>query len=161
MRQREYYFPMVEKRRRRPRLAVEIAVALAVKFAALAVRKVYDMGWKPVHYLNNVGASVGSVLTPAGLEKAVGLVTVAYLKDAVDTQWTNDPAMKEYLAFMAKYAPSEAGSSCHIHISLWKGGRNLFCDDRPKKSIGVEQYIVLEENIVNADDAFLAKHHIV
>jgi len=75
------------------------------KFAALAVRKVYDMGWKPVHYLNNVGASVGSVLTPAGLEKSVGLITVAYLKDAVDEQWKNDPAMKEYLAFMAKYAP--------------------------------------------------------
>jgi len=75
------------------------------KFAALAVRKVYDMGWKPVHYLNNVGASVGSVLTPAGLEKSVGLITVAYLKDAVDEQWKNDPGMKEYLAFMAKYAP--------------------------------------------------------
>jgi branched-chain amino acid transport system substrate-binding protein len=75
------------------------------KFAALAIRKVYDMGWKPVHYLNNVGASVGSVLTPAGLEKSVGLITVAYLKDAVDEQWKDDPAMKEYLAFMAKYAP--------------------------------------------------------
>ena len=75
------------------------------KFAALAIRKVYDMGWKPTHYLNNVGASVGSVLTPAGLEKSVGLITVAYLKDAVDAQWANDPAMKEYRAFMAKYAP--------------------------------------------------------
>jgi branched-chain amino acid transport system substrate-binding protein len=63
------------------------------------------MGWKPVHYLNNVGAAVGSVLIPAGLEKAVGLITVAYLKDPVDTQWANDPAMKEYFAFMAKYAP--------------------------------------------------------
>ena len=75
------------------------------KFAALAVRKVYDMGWKPTHYLNNVGASVGSVLMPAGVEKAVGLISVAYLKDAVDPQWANDPAMKEYMAFMAKYAP--------------------------------------------------------
>ena len=75
------------------------------KFSALAIRKVYDIGWKPVHYLNNVGASVGSVLVPAGLEKAVGLVTVAYLKDAVDTQWSNDPGMKDFLAFMAKYVP--------------------------------------------------------
>ena len=75
------------------------------KFSALAVRKVYDIGWKPVHYLNNVGASVGSVLVPAGLEKAVGLITVAYLKDAVDTQWANDPAMKDFVAFMAKYLP--------------------------------------------------------
>ena len=83
------------------------------KFAALAIRKVYDIGWKPAHYLNNVGASVGSVLTPAGLEKAVGLVTVAYLKDAGDTQWTNDPAMKEYLAFMAKYAPDLKASDAN------------------------------------------------
>ncbi len=75
------------------------------KFAALSVRKVFDMGWKPVHYLNNVGASVGSVLIPAGLDKSVGLITVAYLKDPVDTQWANDQAMKDYLAFMAKYAP--------------------------------------------------------
>lgn len=75
------------------------------KFAALTVRKVYDMGWKPVHYLNNVSASVGSVLIPAGLEKAVGLITVAYLKDAIDTQWTNDPGMKDFVAFMAKYVP--------------------------------------------------------
>ena len=75
------------------------------KFSALAIRKVYDTGWKPVHYLNNVGASVGSVLVPAGLEKAIGLVTVAYLKDALDTQWANDPGMKDFLAFMAKYVP--------------------------------------------------------
>ena len=75
------------------------------KFSALAIRKVYDIGWKPVHYLNNVGLSVGSVLVPAGLEKSVGLITVAYLKDAVDTQWSNDPGMKDFLAFMAKYLP--------------------------------------------------------
>jgi len=75
------------------------------KFAALAIRKVYDVGWKPVHYLNNVGASVGSVLTPAGLEKSVGLVTVAYLKDATDATWANDPPMKEYFAFLKKYYP--------------------------------------------------------
>lgn len=75
------------------------------KFAALSIRKVYDIGWKPVHYLNNVGASVGSVLAPAGLDKSVGLITVAYLKDAVDTQWANDPAMKDFVAFMAKYLP--------------------------------------------------------
>jgi branched-chain amino acid transport system substrate-binding protein len=75
------------------------------KFAALAIRKVYDIGWKPVHYLNNVGLSVGSVLTPAGLEKSVGLITTAYLKDATDAQWANDPGMKDFLAFMKKYYP--------------------------------------------------------
>ena len=75
------------------------------KFAALAIRKVYDIGWKPVHYLNNVSLSVGSVLTPAGLEKSVGLITTGYLKDATDVAWANDPAMKDFLAFMKKYYP--------------------------------------------------------
>ena len=75
------------------------------KFAAQAVRKVYDIGWKPVHYLNNVGASVGSVLKPAGFEKSVGVITTNYLKDYADKQWANDPAMKKYEEFMKKYYP--------------------------------------------------------
>ena len=75
------------------------------KFAAQAIRKAYDIGWKPVQYLNTVSASVGAVLTPAGLEKSVGLISVAYIKDATDKQWDNDPAMKEFLAFMQKYYP--------------------------------------------------------
>ena len=75
------------------------------KFAAQAIRKVYDIGWKPVHYLNNVGASVGSVLKPAGFEKSVGIITTAYLKDYSDKQWANDPAMKKFEEFMKKYYP--------------------------------------------------------
>jgi len=75
------------------------------KFAAQAVRKAFDSGWKPVQYLANVSASVGSVLTPAGLDKSVGVITTAYLKDATDKQWDNDPAMKEWKDFMAKYYP--------------------------------------------------------
>ncbi len=73
------------------------------KFAAQAVRKVADSGWKPLHILNNVGASVGSVLTPAGLDKSVGLVTVNYYKDANDPQWKDDPAMLKWRGFMGKY----------------------------------------------------------
>ena len=75
------------------------------KFGAQAVRKAFDSGWKPLHFLNNVAASVGSVLTPAGLDKAVGLITVNYYKDATDPQWKDDPAMKDWFAFMAKYYP--------------------------------------------------------
>ncbi|HET7547248.1 MAG TPA: ABC transporter substrate-binding protein [Usitatibacter sp.] len=75
------------------------------KFAALAIRKVYDSGWRPVHYLNNVALSIGSVLKPAGLEKSKGLITVAYLKDATDPEWANDPAMNEYKAFLKKWYP--------------------------------------------------------
>jgi branched-chain amino acid transport system substrate-binding protein len=73
------------------------------KFGAQAVRKAYDSGWKPLHILNNVSASVGSVLVPAGLEKAVGAITVAYYKDPNDVQWKDDPAMLEWRAFMGHY----------------------------------------------------------
>ena len=73
------------------------------KFAAQAIRKVADSGWKPLHLLNNVGASVGSVLTPAGLDKSIDIVTVQYYKDATDPQWKDDPAMLEWRAFMARY----------------------------------------------------------
>ena len=75
------------------------------KFAAQAIRKAYDIGWKPTQYLSNVSVGVGSVLTPAGLDKSVGIISTAYLKDPTDPQWDNDPAMKEWRAFMAKYYP--------------------------------------------------------
>ena len=64
-----------------------------------------DLGWKPVQYLNNVSASIGAVLTPAGLEKSVGLISTQYLKDPLDTAWADDAGMKEWKAFMAKYYP--------------------------------------------------------
>ena len=65
------------------------------KFAAQAIRKAYDIGWKPLHYLNNVSSQVGSVLKPAGLEKSVGLISTAYLKDPTDKQWENDAGDRE------------------------------------------------------------------
>jgi branched-chain amino acid transport system substrate-binding protein len=73
------------------------------KFSAQAIRKAFDSGWKPLQFVNNVGASVGSVLTPAGLDKSVGCITVQYYKDATDPQWKDDPAMLEWRAFMARY----------------------------------------------------------
>ncbi len=75
------------------------------KFAAMAIRKAYDSGWKPVHYLNNVSASPGSVLVPAGLDKSVGLISTQYLKDPTDKAWANDPAVLDWNAFMKKYYP--------------------------------------------------------
>jgi branched-chain amino acid transport system substrate-binding protein len=73
------------------------------KFSAQAIRKAWDSGWKPLHILNNVGASVGSVLTPAGLDKSVGLLTLQYYKDPNDVQWKDDPAMLEWRAFMGRH----------------------------------------------------------
>ncbi len=75
------------------------------KFAAQAIRKVYDIGWRPLHILNNVSSSVGSVLKPAGLEKSVGLITAVYFKDPSDPQWANYPDVKEYKAWFQKYYP--------------------------------------------------------
>jgi branched-chain amino acid transport system substrate-binding protein len=75
------------------------------KFAVQAIKKVHDIGWKPVHILNNVSASVGQVLKPAGLEAAKDIITVQYLKDPTDPQWKNDQAYKDWLAFMKKYYP--------------------------------------------------------
>jgi branched-chain amino acid transport system substrate-binding protein len=75
------------------------------KFAAQAIRKVYDIGWKPVHFINNVASSVGAVLSPAGLDKSVGLITALYLKDPTDLQWNKDPGMQKWREFMNKYMP--------------------------------------------------------
>jgi branched-chain amino acid transport system substrate-binding protein len=75
------------------------------KFAAMAIRKAYDICWKPVQYLNNVSASIGSVLIPAGLEKSVGIISTQYLKDPLDPAWKDDKGMKDWYAFMAKYYP--------------------------------------------------------
>jgi branched-chain amino acid transport system substrate-binding protein len=73
------------------------------KFSAQAIRKAFDSGWKPLHIVNNVGASIGSVLTPAGLDKSVGLYTLQYYKDPNDPQWKDDPAMLEWRAFMGRH----------------------------------------------------------
>jgi ABC-type branched-subunit amino acid transport system substrate-binding protein len=75
------------------------------KFAAQAIKKVGEIDWKPLHFLNNVSASVGRVIKPAGFENAQNIISAAYLKDASDKQWDNDPGMKEFYAFMAKDFP--------------------------------------------------------
>jgi branched-chain amino acid transport system substrate-binding protein len=75
------------------------------KFAAQAIRKAAEIGWKPVHLLNSVSASVGSVLKPAGFENSVGIISTNYIKDPTDPQWKDDKAFKEWVAFMDKYYP--------------------------------------------------------
>ncbi len=75
------------------------------KFCAMALRKVRDLNWDPLYVITTTMASVSSGLAPVGLDKAVGLVTGAYMKDPSDPQWTADPAYKDWLAFMQKYQP--------------------------------------------------------
>ena len=75
------------------------------KFAAQAIKKNGEIGWKPTHFLNNVSASIGAVMKPAGFEASQGIISSAYLKDTSDPQWKNDPGMKAFDEFLAKYFP--------------------------------------------------------
>ena len=91
------------------------------KFAAQAIQRVSEIGWKPLHILNNVSASIGSVMKPAGFEHAQGIVSAAYLKDATDPQWKNDVDMKEWNAFMDKYIPGGDKSDSRLHLRIQRG----------------------------------------
>jgi branched-chain amino acid transport system substrate-binding protein len=75
------------------------------KFAAQAMRKAGDLGWKPKIYLNNVSAQVASTMKPAGFSNVQGVITAAYIKDPTDKQWDGDADMKTWRAWMAKYMP--------------------------------------------------------
>ena len=75
------------------------------KFAAQAIKKMAEIEWKPLHFLNNVSASIGSVIKPAGFENAQGIISAAYLKDTTDPQWKDDPGMKRFDEFLEKYFP--------------------------------------------------------
>jgi hypothetical protein len=70
-----------------------------------AIKKSAEIGWKPLHFLNSVSTSIGSVIRPAGVENAQGIISVAYLMDALDPQWKDDPGMKAFDEFLAKDFP--------------------------------------------------------
>jgi branched-chain amino acid transport system substrate-binding protein len=75
------------------------------KFAAQAIKKLAEMNWTPLHIVSNVSSSVGGVIKPAGFENAQGLLSASYAKDGADAQWDNDPGMKKFFDFLAKYYP--------------------------------------------------------
>jgi ABC-type branched-subunit amino acid transport system substrate-binding protein len=75
------------------------------KFAAQAIRKAAEIGWKPLHFLNNVSASIGAVIKPAGFENAQEIISVAYLMDALDPQWKDDSGMRAFDEFLARDFP--------------------------------------------------------
>jgi branched-chain amino acid transport system substrate-binding protein len=78
----------------------------APKASAQAIRKAADIDWKPVHYLNNISASVAAVMKPAGFDNAQGIITAAYIMDATDKAWDDNAEMKEWRAWMDKNMPS-------------------------------------------------------
>jgi len=76
------------------------------KFAAQAIKKAGDLGWKPAHYLNNVSTSIGTVMKPAGFENCQGILSAHYLKDPTDPQWAKDKDFIEWTEFMKKWYPT-------------------------------------------------------
>ena len=86
------------------------------KFAALAIRKAYDIDWRPTQFLNTISISVGAVMQPAGVEKGKGIISLQYYKDPSDKRWQNDADYKEWLAFMQKYNP---GASVNDSLNVY------------------------------------------
>ena len=76
------------------------------KFAAQSIKKAAEIGWKPVQYLNSVSSGVGSVLTPAGLDNALGVMTAGYIKDPTDPQFQKGKEYDDWVAWMKQYHPS-------------------------------------------------------
>jgi branched-chain amino acid transport system substrate-binding protein len=94
------------------------------KFSAQAIVAVAKSDWKPLHILNNVGASKTLVLTPAGLDNAKGIVSTAYFKDPDAPQWADDAAMKEYKSALKKYAP-KANPDDPFNVYGWAAGQTM------------------------------------
>ena len=75
------------------------------KFAAQSIKKVAELGWKPLFILNSVGSSTGAVMRPAGIENGQNIISTAYNKDPTDPQWKDDLGIKHFDAFLEKYFP--------------------------------------------------------
>jgi len=75
------------------------------KFAAQAIKKMSEIGWKPTHFLNNVSSSISATIKPAGVDNSQGIISSAWIKDPTDPQWKDDPDVKGWNAFLDKYYP--------------------------------------------------------
>jgi branched-chain amino acid transport system substrate-binding protein len=85
----------------------DVLITVAIpKFGAQAIKKVAELGWKPLHILNGIASSVGVTLQPAGLENAKGIISDNSFKDPTDPQWLQDAGYKQWLSFMDQYYPN-------------------------------------------------------
>ena len=110
-----------------------LVTAAGPKFAAQTIRRVYDLGWKPMHLMSYVSISVGSVIRPAGPEKAIGMIAATFTKDMTDRIWNDDPGIKDWRAFMAKYLP-DADTTDNNYLFGWGVSHTMThvltqCDD--------------------------------
>jgi branched-chain amino acid transport system substrate-binding protein len=94
------------------------------KFAAQTIKKIAELGWKPLHMIANVSVNVGSVMQPAGFENGQGALSAAYAKDGTDAQWNDDAGMKRWSAFLDKYMP-DANRSDSNHIYGYGAAQTL------------------------------------
>ena len=127
----------------------DVFVNIAIpKFAAQAIKKMYDIGWKPTHLLNDVSASIAATLKPAGLEKSKGIISLTYLKDPTDPAWKDDAEYKEWDAWMKEYYPegdrknpfnafAYAVSSLMHHV-IEQAGDNLTRENIMKQAASVK-----------------------
>lgn len=118
------------------------------KFATQAIRKSAEIGWEPLHFLNSVSATVGSILEPAGLDNSTGIITAVYLKDPTDPQFADDADHKEWEAWMEEYYPTGdktnsfngyAYAACHTlaHV-LERAGDDLSRENIMKSAANIQ-----------------------
>lgn len=120
------------------------------KFAAQAIKKAAEIAWKPIHYLNNVSSSFGTVFGPAGIPASQDIITALYRKDVNDPQWNTSPDVVAFLAFMAKYMPNanlkddvhNYGYSCsHTLLQvLRQAGDNLTRENIMKEAANLKNF---------------------
>src|ERR1700742_927181 len=120
------------------------------KFSAQSIKKAPNLGWKPMYFQSNVGASVGSVLQPAGFENAQGILSAAYAKDGAAPQWDNNEDMKKFYAFLAKYAPEANKADGSVGFGygqaqtmvqvLKQAGDNLTRDNIMKQAASLKEF---------------------
>jgi len=95
-----------------------LLIATTQKFAALALRKSADLGWSEHRFLAFISSSVAGVLTPAGLDKAAGTITLQFVKDPTDPRWSGDAGVRDFLAFLKKYYPEGSPADSQIPYGL-------------------------------------------
>jgi branched-chain amino acid transport system substrate-binding protein len=98
-------------------LGADTLVSFATpKFAAQSIKKIAELGWKPLHVLTNVSTSIGSVMKPAGLENAQDIVSATFMKDITDARWNDDPGIKRFTQFLDKYYPKANRSDWSVLV---------------------------------------------
>jgi len=80
-------------------------IAATPKFAAQAIRKSFEIGWRPMIFLSNTAVWISTVMQPAGLEASTGIMSTAYVKDPDDPAWKDDAGVRQWREFMTKYVP--------------------------------------------------------